>query len=136
MSALSAPRSDDQGPLASETEDGTLLIRCDGRGAAWSFALSGELDLANCDTLVGQITKAESAGGRSIVLDLTELEFIDSTGIALIVALHQRLNRDRECFRLVVAPGGPVRRVLTLTGLDTSLPFAERNGNGNGSSPH
>jgi anti-anti-sigma factor len=105
-----------------------LRIRCEGRGAAWSFTVAGELDLANCETLVSQITKAETAGAKTFELDLTDLEFIDSTGIALIVALHQRLNTERECFRLIVAPSGPVRRVLTITGLDASLPFAQRNG--------
>jgi anti-sigma B factor antagonist len=114
-----------------EIRDGTLAVRTSRVDSVWTLALSGELDLANSETLAGELGRAESGGAGVIVLDLTELEFIDSTGIALLVATHHRLNGedrpngDAGCFRLVGSQGRAVRRVMEVTGLDTGLPFIE-----------
>jgi anti-anti-sigma factor len=106
--------------------DGQLAVRVGRDDSVWTLALSGELDLANTETLAGQLEKAERGGAGAIVLDMTELEFIDSTGIALLVATHRRLNADADCFRLVGSEGKAVRRVMALTGLDTGLPFVDQ----------
>ena len=61
-----------------------------------------------------------------MLIDLTECEFIDSTGIALIVRAWQRLDRDADgegSGRLVICSGNDqVRRVLEITGLEHSIP--------------
>ena len=57
-----------------------------------------------------------------LVLDLRGLSFIDSTGLHLLVALHQRSQRDG--FQLtLLAPAPPVDRAIQLSGLDQVLPF-------------
>ena len=114
-----------QEPTPSEVRDGQLAVRVSRDDSVWTLALSGELDLANTETLADQLEKAERGGGV-IVLDMTELEFIDSTGIALLVATHRRLNGDADCFRLVGSEGKAVCRVMALTGLDTGLPFVDQ----------
>ena len=59
---------------------------------------------------------------------MSELEFIDSTGIALLVATHRRLNGDGAVkFKLIDSESPSVRRVMALTGLDAELPYS---GNG------
>ena len=61
------------------------------------------------------------------MLDLRNLSFIDSTGLHLLVALHQRAQRD--AFELMlIAPPAPLDRAIRLCGLDEALPFvsAER----------
>ena len=56
------------------------------------------------------------------MLDLRGLSFIDSTGLRLLVALHQRAQRDG--FQLtLVAPAAPADRAIRLSGLDQALPF-------------
>ena len=56
------------------------------------------------------------------MLDLRGLSFIDSTGLHLLVALHQRAQRDG--FQLaLVAPAAPADRAIQLSGLDKTLPF-------------
>jgi anti-sigma B factor antagonist len=107
----------------AEIHDGTLTVRVGRDNSAWTLALSGELDQANTLTLAGELERAERNGAGMIVLDMTDLEFIDSTGIALLVSTHRRLNGDSECFRLVGSEGEAVRRVMALTGLDDGLPF-------------
>jgi anti-anti-sigma factor len=80
----------------------------------------GELDAATVETLRNALDDINGAG--RLVLDLRGLSFIDSTGLHLLVALHQRAQR--EGFKLtLVAPAPPVDRAIQLCGLDASLPF-------------
>ena len=80
----------------------------------------GELDLATVETLRAALDGIEDAG--RLVLDLRGLSFIDSTGLHLLVALHQRAQRDG--FQLMlVAPAAPADRAILLSGLDQALPF-------------
>ena len=80
----------------------------------------GELDLATVETLRAALDGVENAG--RLVLDLRSLSFIDSTGLRLLVALHQRAQRDG--FQLaLVAPAAPADRAIRLSGLDQVLPF-------------
>jgi anti-sigma B factor antagonist len=106
-----------------EVRDGTLRVRVGGSEHETTIALFGELDLANARTLSAELERAEADGADSITIDMRELEFIDSTGIAVLVAVHRRLNRDREGVRLIRSQASGVRRVMEVTGLDRELPF-------------
>jgi anti-anti-sigma factor len=80
----------------------------------------GELDVATVETLRAALDGIESA--ERLVLDLSGLSFIDSSGLHLLVALHQRAQRDG--FQLeIVAPAAPVDRAIRLCGLDELLPL-------------
>jgi anti-sigma B factor antagonist len=84
--------------------------------------LAGELDLATTPELADVLHGLEPACER-IILDLTGLEFIDSTGLRLAVVEHDRSAVDG--FEFVIAgAAGSVLRVLRLTGLDVTLPLA------------
>jgi len=81
---------------------------------------SGELDLATVETLHAALDAIDSAA--RLVLDLRGLSFIDVIGLHLLVALHQRAQRDR--FQLtLIAPAAPADRAIQLCGLDQALPF-------------
>jgi len=81
----------------------------------------GELDVASVEMLRAALDGIEPA--RRLVLDLRGLSFMDSTGLHLLMALHQRAQRDG--FQLtVVAPAAPLDRAIQLCGLDQVLPFA------------
>jgi anti-anti-sigma factor len=80
----------------------------------------GELDLVTVETLRAALDGIEST--ERLVLDLRSLSFIDSSGLHLLVALHQRAQRDGLRLTLV-APAAPVDRAIQLCGLDTELPF-------------
>lgn len=106
-----------------EVRDGTLKIEVADGARACRLSLSGELDLANAETLETQLKHAESNGVGVITLDMTELEFIDSTGIAVVVAAHHRLAEGGKRLELVPSRANEVRRVLSITGLDSELFF-------------
>ena len=84
--------------------------------------LAGELDLATAPELTDVLHGLEPACQR-IILDVTGLEFIDSTGLRLAVVEHDRAAVDG--FEFVIAgAAGSVLKVLRLTGLDVTLPLA------------
>ena len=80
------------------------------------IALEGELDYSSALTLDDELRRADSGDVSVLVLDLSQLRFMDSTGLAIIANAYRRMRRrDR---RLVVAhPIGAVRRILQLTGM-------------------
>lgn len=88
-----------------------------------AIAVRGELDLSTAPDLERPLEEALERGDGPILVDLSECEFIDSTGIALIVRARQRLESDNGGRTLVVCSyNDQVRRVLDITGLDVSIP--------------
>ncbi len=99
---------------AARLDDGVRVI-----------AVRGELDLSTASDLEEPLEEAIASGDASVLIDLGECEFIDSTGIALIVRAWQRLDRaaDGEGQGRVVicSDNEQVRRVLEITGLELSI---------------
>lgn len=85
--------------------------------------MRGELDLSTAPELEGPLEQALESGEGSVLIDLSECEFIDSTGIALIVRAWQRLAGGENGRALVICTeNDQVRRVLDITGLELSIP--------------
>jgi anti-anti-sigma factor len=83
----------------------------------------GELDLSTAPTLEAPLEEALESGEGSVLIDLSQCEFIDSTGIALIVRAWQRLAGGENGRTLVICTeNNQVRRVLEITGLEFSIP--------------
>ena len=88
-----------------------------------TIAVCGELDLSTAPDLEGPLEEALESGEGSVLIDLSQCEFIDSTGIALIVRAWQRLDSGENGRRLVICSHNEqVRRVLEITGLELSIP--------------
>ncbi|HKH65083.1 MAG TPA: STAS domain-containing protein [Solirubrobacterales bacterium] len=99
-------------------QDGLLTVSRTDEGAFVRLALAGELDLSNLPTLEATLDGAIKSG-KKVLFDLHRLEFLDSTGLALIVRMLGR--RDAERFSFVPSTSGSVRRLLSLTGLDERM---------------
>ncbi|GAA5195887.1 hypothetical protein GCM10023322_63600 [Rugosimonospora acidiphila] len=83
--------------------------------------LTGNADLSDVDRLEdAQRVALEAPETRRLVVDLENLEFLDSSGIAVMVAGY-RSARSRGQRYQVINPRGLVRRVLDLTGVLTTL---------------
>jgi anti-anti-sigma factor len=78
--------------------------------------LSGELDLATADQLSSRL-RALCASGRSVVLDLAQLEFIDSSGIRELVRAVSGARRDGWSLSLDPTMAPQVLRIIELLGL-------------------
>lgn len=105
-------------------ELGELKIRSSREGDVHTIVLLGELDLATAPVLEEELKRVEATDAASIVLDLSGLAFMDSSGVRLLVTAHSRSRTRDRGFSLVRGPAA-VQRVLELSGVDELLPFAD-----------
>ena len=90
-----------------KTEDG---------GDTLVFKLRGSLDLATAPTVRAALTDAADKGGHHLIVDLSQLEFLDSTGLSVLIGAHRRAAERGGSLRLIVQDG-PISRLLNITGL-------------------
>lgn len=103
---------------------GRLTMRSERDGALHTIRLEGELDLATAEELERELMRVESSDALSIVLDLSALEFIDSTGVRVLLQADARSRADANRLALLRGPKA-VQRVFELTGILDRLPFAD-----------
>ena len=87
-------------------------------------SLRGELDLSTVDKVEAELRRIEQDDAKLLVLDLSGLTFLDSTGLRLMVTADQRA---RKAGRRVAIVKGPetVHRVFTITKLDDRLQMVD-----------
>ena len=101
--------------------DGTLEVRTAIEDGTRVVSLSGELDLSNAETAETALQEAREADAP-LIIDMRELEFIDSTGIALLVGI---IRDEGSEIRFVPSDSPSVTRVMELTGLAGRLSLVE-----------
>ena len=106
---------DRQGSFCLETVivDDDCLIR-----------LSGALDVNACDDVIAAIRLGELSDADRIVIDLDRLEFIDSTGLRLLLAAKRRADLLRRDVRFTRG-NGYVADMLWYTAFEQTLPFTD-----------
>jgi anti-sigma B factor antagonist len=92
------------------------------RNGAVVISLAGELDLYNAEEIRTALAEAIATGPNRVVIDLAEVEFIDSTALGVLVEVHSQLGREN--LRLA-APQPGTRRALQVSGLDRHLPVRD-----------
>lgn len=94
-----------------------------------AITVQGELDMSTAPQLERQLEEALADSEASVMLDLSQCEFIDSTGIALIVRSWQRLDRkaggDGRGRLVLCSHNHQVSRLLKITGVDSSISMHE-----------
>jgi anti-anti-sigma factor len=99
-----------------------LSIISERDGEAHRVAAIGELDIATVDLLERALLEVEETDAELIVLDLSALSFIDSTGLRLVLDLNERCGGAADRLRIVA--GSPaVERLLDIVGLRDKLPL-------------
>lgn len=77
--------------------------------------LRGELDLGSAEILSDALTAVEIAGSDPLVIDMTQVRFLDCSGLSVLLGAYNRACRDdRDLFITNAQPA--VRRIFTLTG--------------------
>ena len=99
--------------IASEERDGRVHV-----------VLRGELDLSTVGKVQDELDRVESSAPELLVLDLSKLTFLDSTGLRCLVTADQRA---RDAGRRVVLVRGPdpVQRVFAITRLEDRLEMVD-----------
>ncbi|HEY1359351.1 MAG TPA: STAS domain-containing protein [Thermoleophilaceae bacterium] len=97
-----------------------LDVKEDRMSAAQALELTGELDAASAPALRERLAEVATRGKGPLVIDLSALEFIDSTGLSVLLNAKRRLTRRGRGLALVCPPGH-VRRILEVTQLLDTL---------------
>jgi len=115
--------TDDEARAERARNLGSLVLRSNRDGETHIIELLGELDIAGAPTLEEEFLLVEASDARAIICDLGALDFIDSTGIRLLVMAADRSAADG---RFTILRGPPqVHRVFEITDLVARLPFAD-----------
>jgi anti-anti-sigma factor len=103
------------------------LFRCEvvRDGEAARVRAIGELDMAAAPALAAEIAQLRQAGCPRVIVDLSELSFLDSSGLRLLLDCHAEARRDGHTVALIPGPRA-VQRVFELTGTTEHLPFIAR----------
>jgi anti-sigma B factor antagonist len=100
------------------------LFRCFVKtaGGVATVKFAGELDMASTPEAEGAFQDALTSGASRIVVDLRDLDFMDSTGLTLLVRWD--LGARNDGYDLAVVPGPePIQRLFRITGLDRHFTF-------------
>jgi anti-sigma B factor antagonist len=97
--------------------DPQLVFTVHPNGQGVILNVGGEVDLATAPQLQAKLVDLVNDGTGSVVVDLTPVAFMDSTGLSVLLAAHKRAQAGGPSIRLA-CPEGPVLRVLRLTGME------------------
>lgn len=100
---------------------GSPVLRVEEHGRFRVVVLAGEVDLAASSAVRICLRELMVDGASDVLVDLSAVTFMDSTGLGMLVAARKQARVFRGSFGLV-APSPPVARVLSLTALDRFLP--------------
>jgi anti-sigma B factor antagonist len=104
---------------------GLTIEELDARGGergtgAVRIALRGELDLAHAYTFDEELHRIEDARPSCIVIDLRELEFLDSCGLARLLAAKRRARKAGHRLLIVRGPAS-IQRIFALSAVDETF---------------
>lgn len=104
----------------SQTNDLLTIVPLDPPGR---FRLEGELDITNADEFA-ELVEGELRGGRRVSLDLSELRFMDSSGLRVLIRMS-KVGQEVGASPLVLDRlSGPVRQLLSIA-LPSGMPGVE-----------
>ena len=84
--------------------------------------LTGELDISAAERTGKRIAEAVPSSARGLVVDMSELEFMDSSGVSMLFSLARQVGSHRQQLRVVAPAGRPVSRVLQIVEFDRAAP--------------
>jgi anti-anti-sigma factor len=101
-----------------------LEVRTEDRNGLVHVALVGELDLSTVAKVQEELRRVEAAAPPTLVMDLSKLTFLDSTGLRCIITADERARGEGR--RMVIVRGpDPVQRVFAITRLEERLEMVD-----------
>ena len=101
-----------------------LDVRTEDRNGLVHVALVGELDLSTVAKVQEELRRVEASAPATLVVDLSKLTFLDSTGLRCIVTADERARTDGRRIVIVRGPDA-VQRVFAITRLDERLEMVD-----------
>lgn len=104
----------------SAEREGQFNVSLETGPGLYTVALSGELDIATADQLTAALDDLAPASGERVIIDLTAVSFMDSTGLRILIAANgDATDGSYELF--IVTGESPAKRVLELTRMDEHM---------------
>jgi anti-anti-sigma factor len=97
-------------------------LKIDDHGGLVVAHVTGELDVSMAPRMGDQIAEAVPTSARALVVDFSKLEFIDSSGVAMLFTLARKLGSRRQELRVVAPSNEPVTRVLEIVDFGKAAP--------------
>ena len=94
------------------------------RDDAVELDLAGDLDMSATFALEPVLDRVLAADPRELVLDLEDVGFVDSSGLGLLIATHERTT-DADVAMAITGAGPEIQRVFQIAGLDGVLPVRD-----------
>ncbi len=101
----------------------TVIKKNDKKSDKWVLKLSGEIDLSDAKNFKSILIQCIEEKKSDIILDCEELNFIDSTGLGVIINIYKRLKDEHEI--IILKPNCSVKKLLNITGLNKILTIRE-----------
>jgi anti-anti-sigma factor len=101
----------------NELSDVEILMR-DGVSVA---RVRGEIDLSNADAIFSTLARAGASAPDGVIVDLSEVEYLDSAGVRLLFRLARALGEANRTLRTVVPGDATIRRVLELANMQEQI---------------
>lgn len=100
-----------------------ITITVSSRDGVPVAAVRGELDLSNVAQVRTTIASAVTNTTPALIVDLSELTYMDSRGVHLLFELTERLAQTQQQMVVVVPSASPIRRLIAITHLDQVAPI-------------
>ena len=104
--------------------DPGFSISTSDRGGRAVVLIRGELDLATAPELEKVVGDRLDAGDE-VVVDLRELQFMDSTGLRVLVHAHTRAQGEKRFIVVRPPAGAPIAKILAIAGVDSELDLVD-----------
>lgn len=92
-------------------------IKFDDNKKIWNVNLEGEIDIYTANDLKQKLQQIYSKNAQDTVIDMQNLDYIDSTGLGILIGTLKRLKgQDKDIYIINTKPN--VRKIFTITGLD------------------
>ena len=98
--------------------DELATLRVRERGGIVMAVVDGEIDLSNAPRLLVELSAAVPNAASGLLLDLSGLEFLDSSGVHMLYDVADRLATRQQRFAVVIEPEAPPRRAIELSGTE------------------
>jgi anti-sigma B factor antagonist len=104
---------------------GGLVVQTSTEDDLTVLTLAGELDLASTPILERELESVESSGAKQILIDLTNVGFMDSTGLQALLRARERATTDEQIQLMLRRGPHQVQRVFELTKTIDAFTFVD-----------
>ncbi len=98
-----------------------FAVEVSGDSSSPVVVVHGEIDVATSPQLRSELNALLARGAREITLEFTDVSFVDSSGLGVLVGTYKRLREDGEGSIRIVGAQASVRKVFEITGLESAL---------------